>query len=183
MSGTEEQTPTMEVDPDHRTSTKDVRCPDVPSTSSTKKRRNDESTIVVDPNDESREVGTAKKPRIEIDEDQKRKCITAIVNSYLTLYSTMKLPVEEFYNLDVCTQLTNILFTGYSVLRQKANGTGKAITGKSEKSGFTVIESDHRRVIVLRHMGDPALITLSVTNNEVAKSNSTNRRDNLELGW
>ncbi|CAG9822298.1 unnamed protein product [Phaedon cochleariae] len=109
-----------------------------PAAPSTTKRKNDDPTIIVDPNDTNREVGSAKKPRIEIDEGQKVKCITAIVNSYLKLYLSMGIPVADFNNLDICTQLTNILFTGYSVLRQTANGTGDGIKGKAEKSGFTI---------------------------------------------
>ncbi|CAG9814700.1 unnamed protein product [Phaedon cochleariae] len=119
-----------------------------PSTSAAVNRKND-PTIIVDPDDKNREVGSARKPGIEIDEGQKIKCITSIVNSYIKLFVSMGINAGDFNNLDVCTQLTNILFTGYSVLRQTANGTGDGIKGKAEKSGFTVNASQKKHSTTL----------------------------------
>lgn len=90
---------------------------------------------VIDP-DTNEELQDAKRPKIQLDEGKKLSCLKVLVGAYVPLLNelikkspdemetdaSMDILSEAYYDLSVCIQITNIMFTLHTICRQEAMG-------------------------------------------------------------
>lgn len=89
-----------------------------PSTSGTQKR----SIQMVDPDDTTKEIQTSKKIRAEPNQDRKTKCLKFIVSAYKKISDKIKGMNAVNDDIMVGCQITNVLFSAYTINRQRAAG-------------------------------------------------------------
>lgn len=96
-----------------------------PSGSGIQKR----SIQMVDPDDTTQEIQSSKKVRAEPNQERKVRCLKFIVISYKKISEAIKdlNPVND--DLMVGCQITNVIFSAYTINRQKAAG----LTGNTEQ--------------------------------------------------
>ncbi|KAG5870162.1 hypothetical protein JTB14_032454 [Gonioctena quinquepunctata] len=75
------------------------------------------------------------------------RVLKSCVRAYNELFAHLKVPVADYKNVDISSQITNIIFTIYSIRRQEANSGGEDLESKASKSGFAVQLGRNRRAM------------------------------------
>lgn len=92
------------------------------ATTSTPKTMKRAAEDYVDP-DTGIEVHSSKKSRIAPDAAKKVACLTFLLRTYEALHDDkFKTEDADYANITLANQITNIMFTGFTILRQRANG-------------------------------------------------------------
>lgn len=117
-----------------------------PSTGEQRKAE-DELVLIVDPDDPSVEIGSSKKPKIELNATWKANCLLFITQAFFHFFLYMKLRVSYFYNISIANQVLNAVFACYTILRQDSNEVGQETKNKAAKTGFTVTNGNLKYMI------------------------------------
>lgn len=94
--------------------------------------------VIVDPDDKT-EIVAAKKARIELDEEKKVKVLKFLLKCYEDIHKTQWAEVDASHkNISLAAQITNVMFTTFSLLRQEAVGTLGSFAQKASKGNLSV---------------------------------------------
>nr|QPL15393.1 nucleoprotein [Hymenopteran orthomyxo-related virus OKIAV171] len=93
--------------------------------------------VTLDANDLTKEIVDSKKVQVPQEPEKKRKVILFIAQSHKKLLIDLKLSAEAL-NLSIGDQVHNILFTGYTILRQRANGTNGTLAARIGSAAYQV---------------------------------------------
>jgi len=101
-----------------------------------RKRANEE---IVDP-DDGTAISSAKKSRIQPEIPKKVKCLKFLIYFYDNLVAKLPKDADKPYrNINISIQLTNIIFSMFTISRQKANGISGASERKAKaKKSFSI---------------------------------------------
>nr|QPL15318.1 nucleoprotein [Raphidiopteran orthomyxo-related virus OKIAV180] len=103
-------------------------------------RRGEKRNIrIVDADSEETEITTAKKPRIQLDNELKVKCLKFISRAFLDLVKEIKDSDEARRDLSFGIQVGNILSSVHNILRQGIKGQFSTLQSKAVSKGFTIL--------------------------------------------
>lgn len=92
---------------------------------------------MIDP-DDGQELPSANKPRVEPNKTIKSKVLTYIISSYIKLTQKTK-QQNALRNMDLCIQVTKVLFTCHTILRQRLNkNTMQNAELKTQQKSFDI---------------------------------------------
>lgn len=111
---------------------------DVQETAGNPPTRKRKSNTLVDP-DTKEELADPKKPKIDLDEGKKLMVLKFICLSTYKMFLALASTATTFgRNINVGSQILNIVFTCHNILRQRKAGTTGNMDKKSDAKDFTV---------------------------------------------
>nr|AVR52565.1 NP [Photinus pyralis orthomyxo-like virus 1] len=94
--------------------------------------------ILVDPDDNTVKIPSAKKPRVELNTIMKKNVLLFLTDSFIRLMREVTPLPEAISNLTLGIQIGNILNATHNILRQGAAGKYTALETKTKDQGFSI---------------------------------------------
>lgn len=142
------------------------------STRGVKRPRNEQ----VDP-DTKEVLSNPKKPRIELDIEKKVKCLSFLIRAYLKIWSKFKKQDPDMNNLRLSIQITQIIFTMHTIIKQKAAGFAGNMERKTVGKEFDISIGGKKTSIKFEDAKE-AVTTSATDSGLVYKQYANNDKDN-----